>query len=271
MNRQDTETQEQALPAITHENTAPAPAAPAAGADMTAGEMFQSMLAMAKDPQVDAGKMQALADLQLKMMDHSRSEEFNRAKFAAMQDMPSITKNKAICGKDGKVRSRYSDFKQLYSTVKPVLSRHGLILDFDVDEMGGDTKVPMLKVAPILRHQNGYIEHGSYMPVPITTPNSTVTLTQGAKGAVETGKRTVLIACLGITEEETEDVTGDATKAPGGDWDRLVDDGQVYASRGSQPYQEWYKGLTNMQRGWLVDNGHHANFKNAAEFADNPS
>lgn len=108
------------------------------------------------------------------------------------------------------------------------------------------------------------------MPLPITVPNSTVTLTQAAKGAVETGKRTVLIATLGITEDEDETITGDPTKAPGDDWQALVDEGQKQASQGSQTYQTWYQGLTNQQRGWLVDHGHHQNFKQAASFADNP-
>ena len=235
--------------------------------DISAATIWKSFQEMVKDPTIDAAKMQTMYELQKTRIEDQRAEEFNKAKFAAMAEMPTIAKNKIVHGRSGNVMYRYSDFKHLYLTVKPILAAQGLILDFDVDETQTETKVPFLRVAPILRHQNGYVWNGSYMPVPITTPNSTVTLTQASKGAVETGKRTVTISCLGITEEEDHSITGEipnqareGTSAT----PELIEAGQMAATKGPKNYAAWLQSLTNVQKGDLIKEGHHDKLSEAA-------
>ena len=135
-------TEKDNLPAITPHQESMAPAT-----------IWASFQQMAKDPTMDAAKMQTMYELQRAMITDMRQEEFNQAKFSAMADMPTITKNKVVNGKRGNLMYRYSDFKHLYLAVKPVLSANRLILDFDVDETQNETKTPFLRVAPILRHQ----------------------------------------------------------------------------------------------------------------------
>tara|TARA_R110000850_G_scaffold202968_3_gene329160 strand:- start:91 stop:915 length:825 start_codon:yes stop_codon:yes gene_type:complete len=230
---------------------------------MSPAAIWTSFQEMAKDPTMDAAKMQTMYELQKTMIQDQRQEEFNQAKFAAMADMPTIIKNKVVSGKTGNLMYRYSDFKHLYLTVKPILSANRLILDFDVDETKIETKIPFLRVAPVLRHQNGYVWHGSYMPVPITAANSSISLTQAAKGAVETGKRTVTISCLGITEEEDNSITGkensNSGKPQGENYDWLIEAGQRAAAAGPKEYGKWISGrlITNTQKGWLITHGHH--------------
>lgn len=231
--------------------------------------IWASFQEMAKDPTMDAAKMQTMYELQKTMIEDQRQEEFNQAKFSAMAEMPTITKNKIVNNKSGATMYRYSDFKHLYLTVKPILAANGLILDFDVDETSLETKLPFLRVAPILRHQNGYVWHGSYMPVPITTPNSSVTLTQAAKGAVETGKRTVTISCLGITEEEDHSITGQHDVAPPSpDNAKILEQGQLESIKGIKAYTRWLNGLTNVQKGWLVSSDNHDKLMSAAKAHD---
>lgn len=231
---------------------------------LSPSEIWHSFQQMAKDPDIDPVKMQTLYEVQKQMITDLRQEEFNSAKFNAMADMPTITRNRVILDKKGKVRSRYSDFKHLYLTVKPILQAQGLILDFDVDETQLEGKVPMLRVAPILRHQNGYVWHGSYMPVPITVPNQTVTMTQAAKGAVETGKRTVLIACLGITEDEDESLTGATMDQMTEAQEKLWSDATDAAAQGVDAYRKWFESRTNAERGWLAYTGKHEDLKAGA-------
>lgn len=253
--------EENKLPTIADEKQiAPPP-------ELSAAYIWSSFQEMAKDPTMDAAKMQTMYELQKAMIQDQRQEEFNRAKFAAMDEMPTITKNKIVHNKSGAVMYRYNDFKHLYLTIKPILSSHGLILDFDVDETQVETKVPFLRVAPILRHRNGYVWNGSYMPVPITTPNSTVTLTQASKGAVETGKRTVTISCLGITEDEDQSITGQAdnpARADSSATQKLIEAGQKAALGGPKSYASWLQGLTNVQKGDLIKEGHHDKLSTAA-------
>lgn len=266
---------------MTDDSTKPGRAVAASSPrSLTTGEIWDSFQQIARDSDIDAEKMRTLYDLQKTVMEDQRAEEFNRAKFNAMMNMPAVTKDGAIQDRNGNVRSRYSTFKQLYDHVKPILRDQGLILDFDVDEMTNDQKVPMLRVAPILRHQNGYVWHGSYMPVPITAPNQTVTMTQAAKGAVETGKRVVLIACLGITEEEDPNVgsgqapTRLATTAAAGPQsaeEALLARAIEATKGGLGTYQQFFTALTPPQKNWLASNGrgddfdnHHARLKAVA-------
>lgn len=257
---------------MTDEKDLPALAVPSEVAtvdnSLSSASIWASFQEMAKDPTIDATKMQTMYQLQKTMIEDQRQEEFNQAKFAAMDDMPTITKNKVVHNKSGAMMYRYSDFKHLYQAVKPILSRHGLILDFDVSETDGETKVPFLRVAPILRHRNGYVWNGSHMPVPITAANSSISLTQAAKGAVETGKRTVTISCLGITEDEDPSITGEQDpnkgRPNGENYDRLIAEGQKAATGGPKAYAGWLASLTNVQKGWLITNGHHDKLSQAA-------
>lgn len=246
---------------------------------MSPAAIWNSFQEMAKDPAMDAAKMQTMYELQKTMIQDQRQEEFNQAKFAAMAEMPTIVKNKVVNGKTGNLMYRYSDFKHLYLTVKPILSANRLILDFDVDETQTETKIPFLRVAPILRHQNGYVWHGSYMPVPITAANSSISLTQAAKGAVETGKRTVTISCLGITEEEDQTLYAQSdpqrSLPDSTDHKQILSDAKETAQRGVLPYRAFFEGLTNVQRSWLVANGrteddlnHHERLKSLAVVND---
>jgi|GEM_PF-6119765 len=234
----------------------------------SSASIWASFQEMAKDPTMDAAKMQTMYELQKTMIEDQRQEEFNQAKFAAMAEMPTITKNKVVSNRSGEVMYRYSDFKHLYNAIKPILNSHGLILDFDVSETSNESKVPFLRVAPILRHRNGYVWNGSHMPVPITAANSSISLTQAAKGAVETGKRTVTISCLGITEDEDPNITGEKDPSKGQpqgeNYDRLVAEGQKAATGGPKAYAGWLNSLTNVQKGWLITNGHHDNLSQAA-------
>lgn len=232
-------------------------------ATFNAAAIWTSFQEMAKNPDMDAAKMATMYELQKTMILDQKQQEFNEAKFAAMADMPQITKNKIVKSRDGKVMYRYSDFKRLYQAVKPILSAQGLILDFDVSETDGETKVPMLRVAPILRHRNGYVWLGSHMPVPITAANSAISLTQAAKGAVETGKRTVTISCLGITEDE--DLTmfeNEGEVSP--EHEKMIEDAQRAATGGPKEYGAWLNRLTNAQKGWMITSGHHDKMTEAA-------
>jgi hypothetical protein len=234
-------------------------------------QMVADFKAMAMNPDVDADKMATLYALQKQVMTDARLEVFNRAKFNAMANMPSIERDGVIRGNDGKVRSRYSTFKHLYQIAKPVLAAEGMVLDFDVDETNLETKVPTLRVRPILRHQNGYVWEGSYMPVPIVAANSTVTLTQAAKGAVETGKRVTLISCLGITEEENP--ANDPPPPMDPAEEAIYEAGQRAAASGVQAYQAWWqsKALNDAQRRWMDAQGFHAKNKLSALEIDDMS
>lgn len=223
-------------------------------------EGYASIMAAATDPNVDASKMAALVDLQIKMMDYTKQEEFNKDKIAAIMEMPVIRKDGAILDKNNNVRSRFSTFEHLYTVVKPILSRHNLALTFATD-----TSEKQPTVTPILSHANGFVERGGAMLVPIEKPNQSVTMGMAAAMSVTMGKRHTLKATLGIIEDGDDGAAPRVQYIEREDWqNEVISDGQHAALKGPHAYAEWFQSLTNMRRGFLVDSGEHANLKESA-------
>ena len=232
--------------------------------DNTLAAMFQSVVELATNPDVDPAKMQAIVDLQMNMMDRASREEFQKAKFAALMEMPSILKDGKITGKGGQVMSRYSHFESLDKVVRPILQKHNLVLTFDCSEGEGGRVL----VTPILAHTNGHVERGGSMPLAIDTTGAK-NATQGAGSALSYGKRHTMKAMLNIIEDnEDDDGTnkGRAGAAQGIEsvMQGTLDLAQKEATKGSDAYAAFFGQLTNLQKGWLMDNGHHANLKQAA-------
>lgn len=229
--------------------------------DLTPMErMFGQIVQLATNPDVDAGKMSSLVDLQMKMMDYDKQQQFNKDKIAALREMPSITKRGAITNKAGGVQSRYARFEDIMRVVKPILDAHNLALSFNVGNTGQG-----VTVQPILSHLNGFVERGSEMWLPLDTTGSK-NGTQGAGSAAAYGKRHTAKAMLNIVEEGIDDDgTGAGTPSAQPAWaDGLLTAGRLAAREGVERYRAWFQSQTNMQKGWLVDEGHHKDLQEAA-------
>lgn len=213
------------------------------------------VLEAARDPNIDAAKVETMANLAMRMQDREREEQFNRDKIAALMDMPIIAKNGAILNKQGGVQSRYSKWEDIHRIIKPILERNNLAISFNVDHTG-----QMVTVQPILSHRNGFVEKGGNMVLPIDTTGSK-NGTQGAGSAASYGKRHTAKAMLNIVEGGVDD---DGQAAGGGSSDPydmlsseergLVDEGRRTAADGMAAYEAWYKALGPQQRGFLAYN-----------------
>lgn len=221
-------------------------------------EMFASLVELAKDPAVDPVKMTSLVDLQMKMMDYSKQEEFNKSKIAAIMEMPAIGKRGEIKNKTGGVQSRYSRFEDIHKAVKPILLRHNLAISFNVGNNG-----QMVTVQPILSHTNGHVEKGEFMSLPIDTTGSK-NGTQGAGSAASYGKRHTMKAMLNIVDEGA-----DNDGASAGSDNPLRQEAEQAASCGMAAYERWYKeDLNPQQRAEMVFRNWHDEMKETAARAD---
>lgn len=223
-------------------------------------QMFTSIMAAASNPDVDPAKMNALVDLQMRMIVFKREEEFQQAKIAAIMEMPRITKNGAIKNNAGAVQSRYSKFEDIHAVVMPILKRHNLVISFDVGQSGN-----MVTVTPILAHTNGYSERGGAMPLSIDTTGSK-NATQGAGSAASYGKRHTMKAMLNIVEGGEDD----DGQAAGGkvaasrytpEQRQMITTAETNAKGGAQLYGDWFKQLGAAEKGWLVYEGVHERCK----------
>ncbi len=157
----------------------------------------------ALDPNVDIDKMERLLLMQERIMAVQAKAEYSAAKTAAMAEMPMIPKRGK--GHNDKPYAKLEDITQI---TRPVLSRNGLSLGFDVRVDGAQ-----IIVTAKLTHQNGHEETTS---LPLPFDNS------GSKNAVQAigssqtyGQRYTAQALLGLSlGEDSEDDGGAGGAGP---------------------------------------------------------
>jgi hypothetical protein len=96
---------------------------------------------------VPVERLTALMDMRERQMNKEAEQVFNQAFAAAMAEMPSIPKS----GKNTHNKVAYSTLADLVSTTRPVLSRHGLSMNWQSAISGGD-----ITVTAIVRHAKGH-------------------------------------------------------------------------------------------------------------------
>lgn len=232
--------------------------------------MFEMVISAATNPDVDPAKMAALVDLQVKMMDYQKQEQFNRDKVAALLDMPSISKRGEIIipakeGRPARKQGNYAKWEDLHSAVTPILGRNNLVMSFNIGSQG-----QQIAVQPILSHRNGYVEKGEFMPVPLDTSGSKNN-TQAAGSAASYAKRYAATAMLNlktVNEDDDGQAAGGTARDPSAfltDAEaQLAASGEKTAKQGPIAYQEWFSVLSTTEKGWLVMSGRHERFKNIA-------
>lgn len=222
--------------------------------------LLAQVIAAAKDPSIDAGKMEALVKLVNSQQDRDREIEFNRDLNAAMMQMPVITKEGVIKipAKDGKperTQGRFARFEDIDRVCRPILQRFNLAVRFEVGEAGGT-----ISVRPIISHANGHTERGEAMKLPLDTSGAKNN-TQGAGSAVTYGKRYTYCAILNIiTEGIDDDGRGNEVEVVlPHEREQLVLT-EAEAAHEAGDYLGFFGRLGPKDRGWLIQNGHHERF-----------
>lgn len=199
---------------------------------------------LARDPNVDVVKLQALIDMQKQVLAQEAEREFNEA-YALMQaELPSIDKNGAIIVK-GDVRGRYATLDAIHAVIKPILGKYGFALRFTNAKEGG-----WLTCTGTLSHRAGHSIHDDFSAQADNTGSKNDIQ---AIGSFRTyAMRYITKALLNISEAETDDDAvaagrlAEQKKAPGGE--RTMPEG----------YQEWLmdlqatadEGLAALQAAW---------------------
>lgn len=242
---------------VTFDDEAP-PSRAVALIDQSANLLTQ-IVSASKDPAVDAGKMQAMADLAIQLQDREYQRMFNLDLANAISEMPVITKAGRIVIADkntGQIiqSTAFEKFEDLDRVVKPIARRNNITYSFDV---GGDDK--RLLVSVILRHTTtGLVERGSPMPLPLETSGSKNNV-QGAGSTNTYGKRYALKNAFAISVEGADDdgnLGGPANTMP--QERRNIVFAEAEAAHAAGTYDDWYKGQSAKDRQLLVATGKHA-------------
>lgn len=204
------------------------------------------------NPEVQPEKATALAELMFRLEDRDAKARFIDAKVAAIAEMPRFAKD----GQNTHTGSRYAKWETMQPLITPILTRHGLVLNFKSDDDHN-----RVVVVPVLSG-HGWEEEGGRVVLPADKGKGRNDV-QAVVSALSYGKRAAASAMLNlVTGGRTEDDDGNAAGGtPMDPYDMLadheremVDLGREKARDGASAYEAWFKELTTEQRGFLAFN-----------------
>lgn len=156
---------------------------------------------VATNESVDVEKMNALLDMQERILTRNAMVAFNAAMAEMQSDIPVIAKGGAIVV-NGQERSKYAKFDDIMRVIKPVLQHHGFAVSFRTESGEG-----FIRVTGILMHREGHREETS-MALPLDNSGSKNTV-QAIGSSTSYAKRYVICALLNIaTGDEDDDAQG---------------------------------------------------------------
>ncbi len=224
-----------------------------------AASVLAMVLDAARDPNIDAAKVETMANLAMKLQDREQQAEFNKALNAAIMEMPVITKDGkiVIADKGGdtrkdRIQGRFAKFEDIDRVVRPILQRHNLAIRFEAGE-----KDQAVTVRPIISHTNGYTERGEAMRLPLDSSGGKNN-TQGSGSSVTYGKRYTMCAALNIVTEGLDDDGRGGLDTVSVPFERqlVVQDDAAKAQEEGR-YQEWFNTQSPKDRAWLIQTGEH--------------
>lgn len=228
--------------------------------------LLSHIIAASANPEVDANKMEQMANLALRLQDRERETQYAQDFAAAVMEMPRISKRNEIIipgkeGKPGRVQGKFASWENIDAVIRPILARHNLVLTFRI----GQAEAGAVAVTPVLTHTSGYREVGDPMRVPADTSGSK-NAAQAVGSSSQYGKRYAACAILNIvTEGEDRDGTSYplASDELNDRQQRKVD--EAYAAHKDGNYQAFWDKQTAQDRELLVIRGVHAELTGAPQ------
>jgi hypothetical protein len=147
----------------------------------------------ASDPNVDIAKMQALLEMQERVMRQRAEIEFNEALQRVQEQTPRIVKGREIIVK-GQLRSRYAALEDIDDVMRPILLREGFSTSYDTTPAGKDGKDTTIILT--VKHRLGHKStHSLTLPFDRSEFRSDV---QSAASTVSFGKRQLFCMAFNV-------------------------------------------------------------------------
>lgn len=177
----------------------PAPALPAAP---ETNSLLPAIIQLAKDPQVDVAKLDALLKMQRELQVDQARQEATEAFTALSAELPRVKKNGTIdLIKDGKSKGTiaFAKWDDIDKVIRPLLVKYGFTLSFNsVSKDGGG-----LTVTGELMHRSGHVRTAT-IPLALDTGAGRNNL-QAMGSTLSYGKRYCAEMLLNIVREGDDD------------------------------------------------------------------
>lgn len=162
--------------------------------------LIGAIVKLARDPEVDVAKLDALLKMQADMEERQAKRESIEAFAALSADMPRVKKSGVI--ELGKGRAiPFAKWEDMDKIIRPLLARHGFTLSFDSAPRQGEGGG--LVVTGELQHVRGHVRRAS-IPLPLDSgPGRNNLQAQGS--TLSYGKRYCAEMLLNIVREGDDD------------------------------------------------------------------
>lgn len=187
--------------------------------------LYEALLSAARDPDVDADKMEKVADLLMKVESNEARKAFRRAFNQMKAVLPEIDMDGNIDHGEGrtakgnkKLRTMYSTYPNLKRICDPILRAHGFSFNNVIEPSPDGAKI---NVVGYLGHDDGH-EMVSRFPIG-NDPSGSKNPAQGWGSASSYGKRYNFILMLDIVSRYPKDLDNDGYKRRDVDTDSQVE------------------------------------------------
>lgn len=102
------------------------------------GELLSAIVGLAKDPEFDVTKLQALMGMQERLEDRQAERAFVRALHDAQAEIPPIAKNGTVALGNGKGSYAFATWEDIDKVLRPIMDKNGFTLSFDMAMRPGD-------------------------------------------------------------------------------------------------------------------------------------
>lgn len=153
----------------------------------------------ATDPRVDVIKMQALLDMQERVLAKKAEADFNAALAAMNTDKLRVSRNGTVDLGAGKGSYKFAKWEDMDKVIRPIMQREGFTLSFDSTERAGGG----ITVTGTLLHSSGHKKSAS-IPLALDTGAGRNNL-QAMGSTLSYGKRYTAEMLLNIVREDDDD------------------------------------------------------------------
>lgn len=170
---------------------------------------------IASNPEVDVSKMQALLDMQERVLDRNAEIAFNQALARIAGRMPRIRKDGSVGYVDkatGQVKEtfRFARYEDIIAAVQPLLTEEGFSLSFTTEPRQGEGGG--LVIHGTLSHKDGHSKTAS-IPLALDGSGGKNNI-QGIGSTTSYGKRYTTCMLLNIVTENEDDDANRASLEP---------------------------------------------------------
>src|SRR5262245_1464824 len=162
-------------------------------------DMLTTIARILENPAMDPDKISKLLDIQMRLLDDQRRQQYADAMNRLQASIPQIDKSCFIQDNSGKIRNKFAKYEDIDEAVRPMISEEGFAVTFNEEEVRNNER----KYSCTFLHRAGHSETKA-ITLPLDSSGSKNSI-QGAGSTFSYARRYLLKAFLNLVEKDEDD------------------------------------------------------------------